>query len=77
MPGGRLDHPVDHPQRGRLAAARRPDENGDLAGRCLEVRSSTATVPSGYCFETSSKRIMTSTLGESADNRVPGQASVR
>ena len=28
----RLEHPVDHPQRGRLAAARRSDDHGDLAG---------------------------------------------
>ena len=33
---GRLDHPVDHPQRRRLAAAGRPDEDGDLPGRRLE-----------------------------------------
>jgi len=31
-----LDHPVDHPQRRRLAAAGRPDKNGDLPGRRLE-----------------------------------------
>ena len=28
---GRLDHPVDHPQRRRLAAAGRTDEDGDLS----------------------------------------------
>jgi hypothetical protein len=27
-----LDHPVDHPQAGRLATPRRSDEHGDLAG---------------------------------------------
>jgi hypothetical protein len=34
-------------------------------------------VPPAYCFETSSKRIMTSTLGETGDNRVLVPASVR
>ena len=29
---GLVDHPVDHPQRGGLAAAGGPDEDGDLAG---------------------------------------------
>ena len=33
---GDVDHPVDHPHRGRLAAAGRPDEHADLAGRDLE-----------------------------------------
>ena len=32
------------------------------------VRWSTAVVPPAYCFETSSKRIMASTLGETGDN---------
>ncbi len=30
---GRVDHAVDQPHRRRLAAARRPDEHADLAGR--------------------------------------------
>ena len=33
---GGLDHPVDHPQRRRLAAPGRPDKDGDLAGRSLK-----------------------------------------
>ncbi len=33
---GGLDHPVDHPQRRRLATPGRPHEDGDLAGRSLE-----------------------------------------
>ena len=37
-PVGRLDHPVDHPQRGGLAASGRAYQHGDLAGR--SVRSS-------------------------------------
>ena len=32
-PAGRLDEPVDHLQAGRLAAAGRPDQDADLAGR--------------------------------------------
>ena len=40
-------------------------------------RSSTAVVPPAYCFETSSKRIMTSTLSETSDKRVSAEASVR
>ena len=34
---GDLDHAVDHPHRGRLAASRGPDEDADLARRHLEV----------------------------------------
>ena len=36
-PGGGFDHPVDHAERGRLAAPGGSDENGDLTGRSLEV----------------------------------------
>ena len=35
--GGRLDQPVDHPQRRRLAAAGRPDERDQLAAADVEV----------------------------------------
>ena len=35
-PLGDVDHAVDHPHRGRLAAARRADEHADLARRDLE-----------------------------------------
>ena len=35
--GGRLDEPVDHPQRRGLAAARRPDEHAHLAARDVEA----------------------------------------
>ena len=35
--GGGLDQPVDHLQRGGLPAARRPDQDDQLAGRHLEV----------------------------------------
>jgi hypothetical protein len=34
-------------------------------------------VPPGYCFETSSKRIMTSTLSEAGDIGLSRSASVR
>ena len=34
-----LDQPVDHAQRGRLAAARRPDQHGDLALGHLEAQA--------------------------------------
>ena len=37
-PGGRLDEPVDHAQRRRLAAARRADQDGDLAFAHDEVQ---------------------------------------
>jgi hypothetical protein len=30
---GQVDHPVDHPHRGGLAAAGRADEDADLPGR--------------------------------------------
>src|SRR6185312_16296667 len=35
---GRLDHPVDHPQRRGLAAPGRADEHRDAAGLDLEVK---------------------------------------
>ena len=38
--------PRDHAERGRLAAARRPDEHDELAVVDLQVRSETACVPS-------------------------------
>ena len=34
---GDLDHAVDHPHRGRLAASRRTDEDADVAARHLEI----------------------------------------
>ena len=37
---GDLDHAVDHPHRGRLAASRRTDEDADVAARHLEVELS-------------------------------------
>jgi hypothetical protein len=36
VPVGDVDHPVDHPHRGGLAAPGRADEDADLAGRHLE-----------------------------------------
>jgi hypothetical protein len=35
-PAGGVDETVDHPQRGRLAATGRPDEDGDLPGGTLD-----------------------------------------
>jgi hypothetical protein len=38
-PVGRLDEPGDHPQRGRLSAARRPEEGDELAVRHFQVEA--------------------------------------
>ncbi len=38
VPGGRLDQPVDHLEAGGLAAAGRPDEHADAAGRHDETQ---------------------------------------
>ena len=55
----RLDQPVDHLQRRRLAATRRADEHADLAvAGCRATSSPTATVPFGYCLLTASRRII-------------------
>ena len=53
-----VDQPVDHLHRGRLPAARGPDEDADLARRTVSVRSSTAgSARPGYRFVTWSKTI--------------------
>ena len=56
-PGSDLFEPGDHPQRRRLAASRRPDEDHELAVGDLDVTPSTATVPSGKRFVTWSNSI--------------------
>ena len=52
---GRLDEPVDHPQRGGLAAAARADEDHRLAVRHLEVEAvdgdRPVRVPLRHCLE--------------------------
>ena len=48
----RLDEPVDHLERRRLAATRRPDEDADLVVCDVERRLPTATEPSGYVLPT-------------------------
>ena len=61
-PPGRLDQPVDHLERGRLAAARRPDQHGDLRPRARSrSRDPTAgRVEPGKVLETPSSRMAAS-----------------
>ena len=46
VPDGDVLEPGDHPQRGRLAATGRADEDDELAVGDLEVELATAWVPS-------------------------------
>ena len=60
VPGGRLDQPVDHPQRRGLAAARRAHQRHQLPGGMSRLRSPTAArAAPGNRFSTWSRRMAT------------------
>ena len=54
-PLGDLDHAVDHPHRGRLAAARRADQHADLARRDRRARG--ASTAGSVCARVALRRL--------------------
>lgn len=72
----RFDHPVDHAQGRRLAAAGGPDEHGQLSTGHLQVEAVHRVVPSPKTLLTSSK-VITSSADRVVEAVVPYPVSGR